>query len=64
MLLIWQQCPQAQRVAGFQTWLSLNRAVRKGERAIWIQAPMLVKVKGEPGAGADDAARRMIFRNT
>ena len=39
-LLICRQEPGASRVAGFATWKSLGRAVRKGERAIWILAPM------------------------
>ena len=39
-LLIVRQDPGASRVAGFATWKSLGRAVRKGERAIWILAPM------------------------
>lgn len=39
-LLICRQDPGASRVAGFATWKSLGRAVRKGERAIWILAPM------------------------
>ena len=37
---IVRQDPGASRVAGFATWKSLGRAVRKGERAIWILAPM------------------------
>ena len=39
-LLIVRQDPDASRVAGFATWKALGRAVRKGERAIWILAPM------------------------
>ena len=39
-LLIVRQEPDASRVAGFATWKALGRAVRKGERAIWILAPM------------------------
>jgi antirestriction protein ArdC len=39
-LLICRQDPDASRVAGFATWKSFGRAVRKGERAIWILAPM------------------------
>ena len=40
-LLILAQRPDAQAVAGFVTWRRLGRAVRRGERAIWIVAPML-----------------------
>ena len=39
--LIASQCPDATRVAGFQAWRGLGRSVRRGERAIWILAPML-----------------------
>ncbi len=39
-LLICAQDPGATRVAGFATWKKLGRSVRKGERAIWILAPM------------------------
>jgi hypothetical protein len=39
-LLICAQDPGASRVAGFATWKKLGRSVVKGERAIWILAPM------------------------
>ena len=39
-LLICSQDPGATRVAGFATWKKLGRSVLKGERAIWILAPM------------------------
>ncbi len=39
-LLISRQDPEATRVAGFATWKKLGRAVRKGERGLWILAPM------------------------
>ena len=44
-MLLLAQCPDATRVAGFKTWLKLNRAVRKGEKAIWILAPRFYKPK-------------------
>jgi hypothetical protein len=37
--LILCQHPDATRVAGFKTWQSLGRQVRKGEHALWILAP-------------------------
>jgi antirestriction protein ArdC len=43
VLLIASQCQGATRVAGFNAWRKLNRFVRKGERAIWILAPMLYR---------------------
>ena len=42
-LLIVAQDQDATRVAGFATWKRLGRAVLKGERAIWILAPMIGK---------------------
>jgi antirestriction protein ArdC len=41
VLLIASQCPGATRVAGFHAWRKLNRTVRKGEKALWILAPMM-----------------------
>jgi DNA primase len=41
VLLITQQCPQAQAVAGFHTWKALGRSVRKGEKGLAILAPVL-----------------------
>jgi len=40
-LLIAYQRPDAKRVAGFQTWKSLNRHVVKGAKGIAILAPMV-----------------------
>ena len=39
-LLIAMQCPEAKWVAGFGTWKSLGRSVRKGEKSIRILAPV------------------------
>ena len=35
------QCPTATRVAGFQTWRSMGRFVRRGEEGIVILAPIV-----------------------
>ena len=43
VLLIAAQCHEATRVAGFNAWRKMNRFVRKGEKAIWILAPMVYK---------------------
>jgi antirestriction protein ArdC len=61
VLLIGAQRPEATRVAGFRTWQSLGRQVRKGEKGIAILAPCLYRPK-EPDKAArtsavDDAAR-------
>lgn len=44
-LLIAFQRPDATHVAGFNTWKSLGRYVRRGEKGIAILAPMLLKGK-------------------
>jgi len=46
-LLIALQCPTATQVAGFGAWRRLHRVVRRGERAIWILAPI---VRRDPDA--------------
>ncbi len=53
VLLIAAQCHEATRVAGFNAWRKMNRFVRKGEKAIWILAPMVYK-----NADAEDGERR------
>ncbi len=42
-LLIQLQSPSAIRVGSFRAWRRLGRNVRKGERAIWILAPVTRK---------------------
>src|SRR4051812_611401 len=60
-LLIALACPHASYVAGFKAWLELGYCVRKGERAIWILAPLPVKRRDDE----DDertAETRTFFR--
>ena len=56
-MLIGAQDPDATRVAGFATWKSLGRSVRKGERAIRILAPMV----GRGVRSEDGGERRPVF---
>src|SRR5450432_4659429 len=42
-LLIAFARPDATFVAGFRAWLELGYQVRKGEKAIWILAPLKIK---------------------
>jgi antirestriction protein ArdC len=56
-LLIGAQDPAATRVAGFATWRRLGRSVAKGERAIWILAPMI----GRRTRDADGEERRPVY---
>ncbi len=43
-LLIRSQRPDASRVAGLKRWNALGYTVRKGERGIWIWAPVTKKI--------------------
>jgi hypothetical protein len=50
-LLIAMQRPDATHVAGYRAWQGLDRQVRRGERAIRILAPIVVKRKDANGDG-------------
>jgi hypothetical protein len=43
IMLIARQKPEATNVAGVRTWNSLGRFVRRGEKGIFILAPMIGK---------------------
>jgi len=62
ILLIATQRPEAKRVAGFHTWLTLNRHVKKGEKGIVIIAPMVVRKK-ETAVAEDEQTRLYGFRS-
>jgi hypothetical protein len=47
VMLILTQRHEATQVAGFNAWKKLGRFVKKGEKAIWIVAPMRYKVANE-----------------
>jgi len=51
VLLIAAQRHEATRVAGFRAWQRMNRFVRKGEKAIFVLAPMVYRATEE---SADD----------
>jgi antirestriction protein ArdC len=55
VLMILAQRPDATRIAGFQTWRTLGRFVRKGEKGIAILAPMMIRPKGENESTASDS---------
>ncbi len=48
-MLIALQRPDASRVAGFKTWQTMNRQVRKGEHGIRILAPMMCNRRDDDG---------------
>ena len=53
-LLIALARPDATYVCGFRAWLQLGYQVRKGEKAIWILAPMPIKRRGDADQADDD----------
>ena len=55
VLLITVQRPDATRVAGYTTWKSLGRQVRKGEKGIAILAPCLYRGKEADAADRSTA---------
>lgn len=64
-MLLAAQCHQRgivpTHIAGFRTWLKLGRAVRKGETALRILAPITVKDRDQQ-AGEDTDQRRVFFK--
>jgi hypothetical protein len=64
-LLIALSRPDASYVCGFRAWLQLGYQVRKGEKAIWILAPVAVKRDTDNTANPGDEEReerRVFFR--
>jgi antirestriction protein ArdC len=64
VLLILKQCPNARRVAGYKTWLSFGRQVKKGEKGIMILAPMhhQQSEKKEPSGEVEESRHAAGFR--
>jgi hypothetical protein len=60
VFLIAAQCPTATRVAGFQTWRSLGRFVRRDEKGIAILAPIVGRRSAD--TGDDDTKAVVGFR--
>ncbi|MFT3686413.1 MAG: ArdC-like ssDNA-binding domain-containing protein [Phycisphaerales bacterium] len=58
ILLIACQRPDASHVAGFTTWKSFNRFVKKGEKGIVILAPMSIKPKDEQPESREQPAEQ------
>lgn len=57
IMLIVQQRPDASHVAGFRTWKTLGRSVKKGEKGIKILAPMKIGPKEDDQGGDEGEAR-------
>ena len=60
IMLILSQRPDASHVAGFRTWLSVKRWVKKGEKGIVIVAPMMLKAPD--GDSASDEPGKPVVR--
>src|SRR5258708_40262465 len=56
-MLIARQKPDATNVAGLRTWNSLGRFVKRGEKGIFILAPMIGKKLKEEEATAEQDTR-------
>src|SRR5437016_9659381 len=68
IMLIARQKPDATNVAGLRTWNSLGRFVRRGEKGIFILAPMVgnkrkdEEATSEPDSKTNGEARLYGFR--
>jgi antirestriction protein ArdC len=61
VLLIAAQCHEATQVAGFNAWRKMNRFVRKGEKAIFVLAPMVYKFADTDSGENDRVIRGFKF---
>lgn len=61
VLLILAQKPDATRVAGYRTWQSLDRHVKKGEKAIRIIAPAYHKRRDIDAHTGEEVERQVTF---
>src|SRR5437868_10568973 len=57
IMLIARQKPDASNVAGLRTWNSLGRFVKRGEKGIFILAPMIGKKRSEEEAIANEDSK-------
>ena len=53
-MLIARQKPDATNIAGLRTWNSLGRFVKRGEKGIFILAPMIGKKKNANEATSEE----------
>lgn len=61
LLLILSQRPESSLIAGYRTWQTLNRQVRKGERGIRIYGGREIRETVENAQGEDEETRRTRF---
>lgn len=61
-MLILSQRPDASSVAGFNDWKNkFGRTVKKGEKAIWILAPMVKHTKGTDEESSREIEERRVI---
>jgi hypothetical protein len=60
VLLILSQKPNASRVAGFHTWRTLGRYVKKGAKGIFIFAPVVRRARSAEASGEEPLALRVV----
>ena len=58
-LLIYFAMPNATRVAGFKTWQTLGRKIKKGSKAIRILAPVVKKSNSEHEKSLEDCEKEV-----
>jgi hypothetical protein len=58
--LIAMQCPTATRVAGFQTWRSMGRCVRRGEKGIAILAQIVGRRATETAGDESEPTKSVV----
>jgi len=58
IMLIARQKPQATNVAGIRAWNSLGRFVKRGEKGIFILAPMISRKKTDGAAESTSDAKK------
>jgi antirestriction protein ArdC len=61
VLLILGQNPAASRVAGYRTWQSLGRQVKRGEKAIRIIAPAYYQKRERDEQTGEETERQVTF---
>ncbi len=63
-LLIAAQCSNATQVAGFNTWRSMGRFVQKGQKAIYILAPIVRRSRETDEPQVGDAEQKTPQRKS
>lgn len=62
MMLVYAQAPEARLVGTYRTWQERGRQVRKGERAIYVLAPVIAGGKKEREEKGEEGPRVVGFR--